>query len=307
MPQPFLETPVFPDDLSFYALGGVSYNTTVVGSTSGRETRNSMWLYGRAQFDLQGSMRTTGGVADPFSIRTLRNFFRVCKGQAYGFRFRDWTDYQDEGNGLFGPLLPDYTTPVVPTLAATGQPQYQMFKTYIASPLYDYKPVQKPRPGTITVTRNGSPLVVGNSPGNYNLDTTTGILTMVADSSEAITGWGAPGTTTTFGVGAIPSGWAVGTSLYFSGITGDTNGAFNGQVHTIASISGTNVTVNVASTGLTLTGGSAYKYPQPSETLAWTGMFDLPARFATDVFAPQIEDDGTLYAFQTLTVAEIRL
>lgn len=304
MTQPFLETPRFPDDLSFYALGGVSYNTTVVGSTSGRETRNSVWLYGRAQFDLQGSMRTTTGVANPYSIQTLRNFFRVAKGQAYGFRFRDWTDYQDEGNGVFGPLLPNYSTPVTPTAAATGQPQYQMFKTYVMAPLADYKPIQKPL--DVIVLRNNAVIAEGSSPGNYALDTTTGILTMVPDSTENVSSWTA-GSSTSMVVPAVPANWAVGKELYIAGVTGDTNGVLNGKALAILTISGTTVTLNVNTNGLTLTGGNASLYPQPSETLEWQGTFDLPVRFATDVFAPQIEDDGTLYAFQTLTIAEIRL
>lgn len=306
MTQPFLETPIFPDDLAFYALGGVSYSTTVVGSTSGRETRNSVWLYGRAQFDLQGAMRTTTGVANPYSIQVIRNFFRVCKGQAYGFRFRDCTDYQDEGNGVFGPLLPNYSTPVTPTAAATGQPQYQMFKTYVMSPLADYKPIQKPRPGTISVQRNGANIVAGTSPGNYSLDTTTGILTMVPDSTENVSSWAA-GVTTNIVVPAVPANWTTAKQLYVAGVAGDTRGVLNGKVISISAISGTTVTLNVNTTGLTLTGGNASLYPQTNETLGWKGDFDLPVRFATDVFAPQIEDDGTLYAFQTLTIAEIRL
>lgn len=304
MPTPFLETPRFPDDLSFYALGGVSYNTVVVGSTSGRETRNSIWQYGRAQFDLQGSMRTTTGVSNPYSIQVIRNFFRVCKGQAYGFRFRDWTDYQDEGQGVIGPLLPNYSTPVTPTGAASGQPQYQMYKKYVLSSLSDYKPIQKPL--TSSFFRNGTLLVPGASPGQYSVDTTTGIMTMVADSSEPASAWAA-GSTTSFTVPTVPAGWAVGKSLYFAGITGDTNNVLNGQAVAITSISGTTVAVHANSTGETLSGGTAYLYPQSTDVITWTGTFDLPVRFATDVFAPQIESDGTLYAFQTLTVAEIRL
>jgi uncharacterized protein (TIGR02217 family) len=304
MTTPFLETPRFPDHLAFYALGGVSYNTVVAGSTSGRETRNSIWQYGRAQFDLQGAMRSANGVANANSIQVIRNFFRVCKGQAYGFRFRDWTDYQDEGSGVIGPLLPNYGSLVTPTGAPTGGPTAQMYKTYVMSPLADYKPIQKPL--TATFFRNGVQMSTGSSPGNYSLDTTTGIVSFVADSSAGVTGW-TPGSSTSFTVSAVPSGWAVGKKLYFSSVSGDTNSVINGQAVSITAISGTTVTVSANTTGETLSGGVAYMYPQPTETITWTGTFDLAVRFATDVFAPQIEPDGTLYAFQTLTIAEIRL
>lgn len=305
MTSPFLETPRFPDTLSFYALGGASYNTTVVGSTSGRETRNSIWAYSRAQFDLQGCMRAVAqGVGNPHSVQVIRNFFRVCKGQAYGFRFRDWTDYQDEGSGIFGPTLTGLTNPLVPGGVGTGFPQLQMFKAYIMTPLSEYKPIQKPL--TVVPSRNGTPIVAGTSPGNGSVDTTTGILTMIADSSEACSGW-VPGANTSFVVPSVPAGWAAGKVLYFAGIAGDTNGFLNGTTATITNISGTTITTAATTTGETLTGGTAYMYPQPTDTMTWTGTFDLPVRFATDVFAPQIESDGTLYTFQTLTIAEIRL
>ncbi|WP_218926901.1 hypothetical protein, partial [Burkholderia sp. JKS000303] len=65
----------------------------------------------------------------------------------------------------------------------------------------------------------GATLVAGSSPGNYSLDTTTGLVTFVADNSAAVTGW-TPGATTQFTVASVPSGWTVGKMLYFTGVTG---------------------------------------------------------------------------------------
>ncbi|AOJ62495.1 hypothetical protein WJ32_08510 [Burkholderia ubonensis] len=277
----------------------------VSGSTAGREQRNVIWQFGRGQWDVQNAFRTAGGVADPYSVQTLRNFFRIVKGQAYGFRFRDYTDYLDEGQGIMGAPVSTYTAPAVPSGKGGGVPTYQMFKQYAAAPLADYRQIQKPRAASFF--RNGSPVTIGTGAGNASLDTTTGLLTFVADSQANPTSWTA-GSTTSFVVSAVPSGWATGISLYITGVTGDTGGVLNGQAVAITSISGTTVTVAANTTGMTLSGGTAAKYPQLTDTLTWTGTFDTPCRFGTDQFAPQI-DIGTaaLYGFQSLTVVEIRV
>ncbi|KVG33873.1 DUF2460 domain-containing protein [Burkholderia diffusa] len=303
MAAPFLESPIFPDDLAVWARGGVSFNTTVSGSTSGREQRNIVWNFARGQWDLQNCFRTAGGVIDPFSVQTLRNFFRVVKGQAYGFRFKDWTDYLDEGNGLLGAPLTSYSAAVVPSGTGSGVPTYQMFKAYIAAPLADYRIIQKPRAAQFF--RNGTPVTIGTGAGNAQLDTTTGLLTFVADNSTNPTGWTA-GATTQFTVSAVPSGWAVGVKVYPTGVGGDP-GVLNGQAVAITAISGTTVTVAANTTGATLTGGTVSKFPQVTDTLTWTGTFDTPCRFSTDQFTPQLDvGSGALYGFQTLSIVEIR-
>jgi uncharacterized protein (TIGR02217 family) len=305
MTVPFLETPRFPDDLAFWARGGVSYNTNVAASTSGREQRNILWSYGRGQWDLQNTYRTNGGVADAYSIQTLRNFFRVAKGQAYGFRFRDWTDYLDEGGGILGAPLTTYIPFNAPTGTGSGIPTLQLYKQYDMAPLADYRLVQKPLAASIY--RNAIQVAAGTGPGEYSLDTTTGLVTFVPDSQESPSAYAA-GATTTVTVPAVPSGWAVGKSLYFSGVTGDTNSALNGQAVQITAISGDLVTVAANTTGLTLTGGTAAMYPQVTDELTWVGTFDTPCRFGTDQFAPQMDiGTGALWGFQTLAIVEIRL
>ncbi|AIV87823.1 hypothetical protein X986_3959 [Burkholderia pseudomallei] len=316
MTSNFLESPRFPDDLAVWARGGVSYNTVVTSSTSGREQRNVLWTFGRGQWDLQNCFRTNGGVLDQYSVQTLRNFFRICKGQAYGFRFRDWTDWLDEGSGLLGLPVGSYSSFTAPSGVGAGVPAYQMFKRYAAPPLADYRLIGKPLltyglsgapTQTTTVYRNGSPVVYGVSPGQCGLDTTTGLVTFVADSQAFTSGWVA-GTTTSFSVGAVPPGWAVGKLLYFTGVTGDTGGTLNNQAVAITAISGTTVTVSANTSGDTLGTGTAYMYPQASDSLTWAGAFDTPCRFNTDQFSPQLDvGSGALFGFQSLAIVEVRL
>jgi uncharacterized protein (TIGR02217 family) len=305
MTTPFLETPRFPDDLARWALGGVNYSTIVVGSTSGRETRNSLWQYGRAQWDLQNVERAEGVAGNQYALQTLRNFFRVCKGQAYGFRMRDWTDYTDEGNGIMGLPLASLPAGSNPSGRGSGVPVYQLYKQYVAAPLSDYRAIQKPFPSGVVLLRNGVQ-APSSGAGGATLDTTTGLVTFNADSSASITSASAA-SQCVLTVSAVPTGAVAGKSLYVAGVSGTIGTAINNAAWSIVSVSGTSITLSVSTTGLTGgAGGTAYMYPQASDALTWTGLFDTPCRFATDAFEPQFDQSG-LYTFQSLKIVEIRL
>ncbi|WP_423396023.1 DUF2460 domain-containing protein [Burkholderia sp. LMG 21824] len=299
MTAPFLETPRFPDDLARWALGGVNYSTIVIGSTSGRETRNSLWQYGRAQWDLQNVERAEGVAGNAYVLQTLRNFFRVCKGQAYGFRMRDFTDYSDEGNGLIGLPLALLAPGAAPSGTGAGLPTLQLYKQYIASPLSDYRVIQKPYPGSVTIKRNGV------TASGATLDTTTGLVTFAADSSASITGVSAAASCV-LSFSAIPTGAAVGKTVYVTGVTGTAGTLLNNAGWSIVGATSTTLTINANTTGLSGSGGTASMYPQSTDTLTWTGMFDTPCRFATDAFEPVFDPSG-LYTFQTLKIVEVRL
>jgi uncharacterized protein (TIGR02217 family) len=305
MTAPFLETPRFPDDLARWALGGVNYSTIVIGSTSGRETRNSLWQYGRAQWDLQNVERAEGVAGNAYVLQTLRNFFRVCKGQAYGFRMRDYTDYSDEGNGIMGLPVSLLAPGAAPTSHGAGVGVYQLYKQYVASPLSDYRVIQKPLPGSVTIKRNGS-TVPGSGAGSASLDTTTGLVTFTADSSASISSASAA-TNCVLTFSAIPSGAAVGKSVYVSGVSGTIGTAINGAAWSIVGATSTTLTLAANTAGLAGgTGGTASMFPQGTDALTWTGLFDTPCRFATDAFEP-VFDAGGLYTFQTLKIVEVRL
>lgn len=304
MTQPFLETPRFPDDLARWAMGGVNYSTIVIGSTSGRETRNSLWQYGRGQWDLQNVERAEGAPGGTYALQTLRNFFRVCKGQAYGFRFRDLTDYRDDGNGMMGLPLASLASGV-PSGHGSGVPVYQLYKGYVAAPLADYRAIQKPYSSGVSIFRNGiTPPTSGA--GGATLDTTTGLVTFNADAFETLSSVTA-GSPTVLNANLVPSGAAVGKLIYVTGVSGAVGTAINNQAWAISAISGLQISIGAVTTGLAGgSGGQVYMYPQLSDALTWTGLFDTPCRFATDAFEP-LFDAGGLYTFQTLKIVEIRL
>ncbi len=77
----------FPPDISYGASGGPGYSTTVITTVSGHERRNANWA------DARG-WNVAHGLKKREQVAELIAFFRARRGRAYGFRFKDWTDYQ---------------------------------------------------------------------------------------------------------------------------------------------------------------------------------------------------------------------
>ena len=84
----------FPDDIAYGATGGPAYSTSVVATASGYEQRNMNWSAARGAWDV------SSGLKKPSQLDLLIAFFRARKGKAYGFRFKDWTDYKATGQLL---------------------------------------------------------------------------------------------------------------------------------------------------------------------------------------------------------------
>src|ERR1700749_4980591 len=83
----FVETQ-FPADISYGSSGGPEYKTDILTKQNGEEERNVSWEQARARFNVAHGVKTKA------QLDLLIAFFRARKGRAYGFRFKDWTDYQ---------------------------------------------------------------------------------------------------------------------------------------------------------------------------------------------------------------------
>lgn len=142
----------FPPDISYGSAGGPEYATDIVASQSGYEQRNVNWEQARARFNV------AHGVKNKAQLDALIAFFRARKGRAYGFRFKDWTDYQatleplGTGNGV--------TT------------QFQLVKRYTSGAVTETRVITKPVTGTVSVYRNGALQTSGVA-----VDMTTGQVT----------------------------------------------------------------------------------------------------------------------------------
>ena len=84
----------FPDDIAYGATGGPEFATSVVATASGYEQRNINWSAARGRWDV------ASGLKKQTQLDTLIAFFRARKGRAYGFRFKDWTDFKATAQAL---------------------------------------------------------------------------------------------------------------------------------------------------------------------------------------------------------------
>lgn len=248
--------------------GGAEFSTDVVTVNSGYEQRNSVWQFGRGKWDFGDRTLPQN------ELREIISYFRAMKGRAIGFRFKDWGDYQVlAGEGILG------------TGVGNGMPSYQMYKKYVSGSFTDLRYIKKPVAGTTIPTRNGTPVTAGSSAGNYSIDTTTGIITFVADATSAASSITVGATTQV--VLAANLGLIAGKLLYLSGFTGTDAALVNGIAHTINSVTGTGpytftLATNTAGKTITLGSGAGYSYPQASDVLVFTCEFDTPVRFDTD-------------------------
>ena len=94
----------FPASLSFGSLGGPERRTEIVTLANGFEERNTPWAHSRRRYDAGMGLRSLD------DVETLIAFFEARRGQLYGFRWKDWSDFKsglpsrevDDGDQLIG-------------------------------------------------------------------------------------------------------------------------------------------------------------------------------------------------------------
>jgi uncharacterized protein (TIGR02217 family) len=218
--------------------------------------------------------------------QAIEGLHEVTDGGAYGFLMLDPKDQTAAtGEGLLYP----YTTTLIGTIGlGYGVPSYKLYKRYtsLGSTRTKDRPITRPKTSFVSLTRGGSPVTIGASPGNASVNYDTGTVTFVANASQSITSITVGATTVlTFANSTgMVAAMSVGQRVYLSGITGTAATTLNSLSHAITAINtgAFTITISTVTTGLTATGGTAYKYPQASEALAWTGSFYVPVHFADD-------------------------
>src|SRR4029450_13169837 len=141
----------FPDNIAYGATGGPEFATTVVATGSGHEKRNVNWSEARGRWDV------ASGLKKQAQIDELLGFFRARGGKAYGFRFKDWTDYKATGQ-----------------LLGTGdgaQTQFQLVKHYPSGSVIEVRTITKPVAGSGHVYKEAVEQVVG-----WSVAPTTGLV-----------------------------------------------------------------------------------------------------------------------------------
>ncbi|NCC03452.1 MAG: TIGR02217 family protein [Proteobacteria bacterium] len=151
----------FPDDIAYGATGGPAYSTSVVVTASGYEQRNMNWSAARGSWDV------SSGLKKPSQLDLLIAFFRARKGKAYGFRFKDWTDYKATGQ-----------------LLGTGDgatKTFQLVKTYASGAGSETRTITKPVLGTVVPYLGGVKQTSG-----WSINTATGVLTFTVAPAQGV-------------------------------------------------------------------------------------------------------------------------
>jgi uncharacterized protein (TIGR02217 family) len=165
----------FPANLSFGSVGGPERRTEVVTLTNGFEERNTPWAHSRRRYDAGVSLRSLDDIA------TLIAFFEARRGQLFGFRWKDWSDFKScAPSGT--PEFRDQQIAV-----ADGQTTvFQLSKSYRSGEFSYGRPIAKPVEGTVLVGVSNDEQTLGI---DWDLDPIAGrvIFAEPPDAGETIT------------------------------------------------------------------------------------------------------------------------
>jgi uncharacterized protein (TIGR02217 family) len=151
----------FPADISYGSSGGPGYSTDIVMAENGYEQRNVNWQEARARYNVAHGVKTKA------QLDTLIAFFRARKGRAYGFRFKDWTDYQATNQAL-----------------GTGngtQKVFSLVKRYASGGSEEVRLIRKPVAASLKIYANGTLQTSG-----YTLDATQGIVNFASAPANGV-------------------------------------------------------------------------------------------------------------------------
>jgi uncharacterized protein (TIGR02217 family) len=176
----FIETPRFPDNISYGSLGGPKYSTTLVIVDSGWEYANINWDNARHEFNVAMGVRSMSELSE------LIKFFHICRGRAHSFRYKNWLDYKTcnvedtttNYDQIFG--VGDGTT-------KTFQLK-KRYELYGLDTLVVEKDIKKPVGNTISVSIDFSQKIENT---HFTVDYTTGIVSFItAPTAGQVLRWG---------------------------------------------------------------------------------------------------------------------
>jgi uncharacterized protein (TIGR02217 family) len=146
-----------PARLAFGSTGGVERRTEITTLASGFERRSTPWALGRRRYLIGANLRSLDDMA------ALTAFFEARRGRLYGFRFKDFADFQSCAPG--GTAAAQDQALGVGDGARTG---FDLTKAYgdVA------RPIAKPVEGSVRVA------VGGVETSGFTLDAATGRVTL---------------------------------------------------------------------------------------------------------------------------------
>jgi uncharacterized protein (TIGR02217 family) len=151
----------FPPKIAYGASGGPEFNTTITTTQAGFEQRNINWQKSRGRWDV------STGIKSKTDMDTVIAFFRARFGRAYGFLFKDWSDYQGVNQSL-----------------GTGngtKTAFQLVKNYFSGSNSYSREIKKPVSGTVKIYLNS----ILQSSG-FTIDHTTGMVTFSSAPANGV-------------------------------------------------------------------------------------------------------------------------
>ena len=151
----------FPVALSFGSAGGPERRTEIVTLTNGFEERNTPWEHSRRRYDAGIGLRS---LAD---LEAVIAFFEARRGQLYGFRWKDWSDWTSCVHGR--------TSDPTDQRIGTGDGVtrvFQLLKHYEDAAGSYSRPITKPVEGSVRVALDDDEFDSG-----WHINSTSGTVT----------------------------------------------------------------------------------------------------------------------------------
>ncbi|MDZ5761258.1 DUF2460 domain-containing protein [Lyticum sinuosum] len=116
---------LFPEDISCGSSSSIEYSTSVSQGVGGHEQRNINWCIPKMKFTIPPSIRDYNKLSEIISL------FRIAKGRAFCFLFKDWGDYTVK-NQIIG-------------YGDGNKKSFMLFKEYILNKFKEIRLINKPR------------------------------------------------------------------------------------------------------------------------------------------------------------------
>lgn len=291
----FIETPRFPDEVALGAQFGPEWSTHVVVLHSGHEKRNQRWTHPRHKGNV-------GFVRDLTQFEVLEAYFLAMKGRTESFRFKDYSDFQSSALGT-NPAFNDQNLGNGDGADLT----FQLVKLYTTGALTYSRQIDKPVSGTELVGVGPSSIeiaVLATLTPKWSIDSTTGLLTFVADVQKTVTGGN---NVNPVELTVATHGLVTGDTVHLSLFTGDW-AALNATRNAITKIDANTFSVAINGSGFAAYAANAGQFntlPQTGERVVAGFDFDVPVRFDAD-HMPSMWSDKSIRTLD-VPIVEIRI
>ena len=141
---------VFPESISMKSSYIIEYNTIINKSKNGNELRIPNYDYPLLSYNVINDIKTKKELED------IINFFKLVKGRAYGFKFKDWLDYKVINQNI--------------AVADREQKDFQLIKTYNINNKLQTRKLTKPKQVSIFINNQ-------NITTNISINYENGIIT----------------------------------------------------------------------------------------------------------------------------------